>query len=94
MPDLPLTLKNQKSLVHPLPKSNNNLVVTPLQTKAKKGMLDGYMLELVAITQSTPDSSFDAEILQRNIVFQNDLRQVLILLDNESSLDVITQEII
>ena len=57
-------------------------------------MLDGYMLELVAITQSTPDSSFDAEILQRNIVFQNDLRQVLILLDNESSLDVITQEII
>ncbi len=94
LPDLPLTLKKQKSLVHPLPKSNNNLVVTPLQTKAKKGMLDGYMLELVAITQSTPDSSFDAEILQRNIVFQNDLRQVLILLDNESSLDVITQEII
>ena len=69
LPDLPLTLKNQKSLVHPLPKSNNNLVVTPLRTKAKRGMLDGYMLELVAITQSTPDSSYDAEILQRNIVF-------------------------
>ena len=94
LPDMPLTFKNQKSLVHPLPKSNNNLIVTPLHTKAKKGMLDGYMLELVSIAQSTPDSSYDAEILQRNIVFQNELRQVLILLNKESSLDVITQEII
>lgn len=94
LPDLPLTFKNQQSLAHPLQKSHNNLVVTPLHTKAKKRMLDGYMLELVAITQSTPDSSYDAEILQRNVVFQNDLRQVLILLDNDSSLDVITQEII
>jgi signal transduction histidine kinase/CheY-like chemotaxis protein len=57
-------------------------------------MLNGYMLELVSISQSTPDNSYDAEILQRNIVFQNELRQVLILLDKESSLDVITQEII
>ena len=94
LPNLPLTFKNQKSLVHPLPKSNNNLIVTPLHTKAKKRVLDGYMLELVAISQSTPDSSYDAEILQRNITFQNNLRQVLILLDNESSLDVITKEII
>ncbi|NNG26401.1 MAG: hypothetical protein HKM87_02660, partial [Ignavibacteriaceae bacterium] len=94
LPDLPLAFKSQKSLIHPLPKSSNNLVVTPLYTKAKKRVLDGYMLELVAITQSTPDSSYDAEILQRNTVFQNELQQVLILLDNESSLDVITQEII
>jgi len=94
LPDPPLTFKNQKSLVHSLPISNNNLVVTPLYTKAKKRLLDGYMLELVAITQSSPDSGYDAEILQINTVFQNELRQVLILLDNESSLDVITQEII
>ncbi len=85
LPDLPLTFKNRKSFAHPLPKSNNNLIVTPLHTKAKKRVLDGYMLEFVAISQSTPDSSYDAEIIQRNIVFQNDLRQVLILLDNESS---------
>jgi len=94
LPELPISFKNQKSLVHPLSKSNNNLVVTPLHTKAKKRMLDGYMLELVAITQNTLDSSYDAEILQRNIAFQNELQQVLILLDKESSLDVITQEII
>jgi len=94
LPELPISFKNQKSLVHPLSKSNNNLVVTPLHTKAKKRMLDGYMLELVAITQNTADSSYDAELLQRNIAFQNELQQVLILLDKESSLDVITQEII
>jgi hypothetical protein len=30
LPDLPLTFKNQKSLIHPLPKSNNNLIITPI----------------------------------------------------------------
>jgi len=94
LPDLLLTFKNQKSLTHPLPKSNSNLIVTPLHTKGKKRVLDGYMLELVSISQRTPDSSYDAEILQRNIAFQDELQQVLILLDKESSLDVITQEII
>ena len=94
LPDLPLTFKRRKSLAYPLPKSNNNLIVTPLHTKAKKGELDGYMLELVAITQSTPDRSYDAELLQKNIAFQNELQQVLILLDRGSSLDAITQEII
>ncbi|MGB5849633.1 MAG: hypothetical protein WBH40_14160, partial [Ignavibacteriaceae bacterium] len=29
LPDLQLTFNKQKSLVHPLPKSNNNLVITP-----------------------------------------------------------------
>jgi len=92
--ELSLTFKNQKSLVHPLPKSNNNLIITPLHTKAKKRILDGYMLELVAITQNKPDSNYDAELLQRNIAFQNELRQVLVLLDKESSLDAITKDII
>ena len=94
LPDLTLAFKNQKSLTHPLAKTNSSLIVTPLHTKTKKRVLDGYMLELVAVSQSTPDSSFDAEILQGNIAFQNELQQVLILLDKESSLDVITQEII
>jgi signal transduction histidine kinase/CheY-like chemotaxis protein len=94
LPDLPLTFENQKSLIQPLAKSNSSIIITPLHTKTKKRMLDGYMLEIVSINQSTPDSSYDAEILQRNIAFQNELQQVLILLDKESSLDVITEEII
>jgi len=94
LPDPPLDFKNHKSVVHALPKSINNLVVTPLYTKAKKKVHDGYMLELVAIAQSTQDGSFNAEVLESNIVLQNDLRQVLTLLDSVSSLEVITQEII
>ena len=94
LPDLTLAFENQKSLTHPLTKPKSSLIVTPLHTKTKKRMLDGYMLELVAVSQSTSDSRYDAEILQRNIAFQNELQQVLILLDKESPLDVITQEII
>lgn len=92
--ELPATFQNQKSVILPLPKFNSNLVVSPLYSKSKKKVLDGFMLELADTARGEQDSANDSEILKKNIVFQNDMQQILILLDKESSLDVISEEIL
>jgi signal transduction histidine kinase/CheY-like chemotaxis protein len=63
------------------------LKIKPLKGKST----EGYLLN---ITKSNGTGSFDSELVQKNLLFQAELQNVLTLLVKEKSLDVLSEEIL
>lgn len=93
-PELLVKLSSQKSFVEPLPELNRNLIISPVKSKKNKKKTDGYFIELVATNRGNHDDSFDADIVEQNIEFLNQLEKLLVLLVKETNLGSIAGEII
>ncbi|GBD87000.1 Wide host range VirA protein [bacterium BMS3Abin03] len=87
-------LNSHNSFVHPLPEANKNLIISPLYSKDKKRKLNGYFIELVPTNLNDTESEKDKDIVERNIEFLSALKNLLVLLVKENSLDDISREII
>ena len=80
--------------VYTILNSDKILIVSPLFSKKAKRKLTGYLIELDEEKNIDINYKSDTEQLKENISFQNVLREILVLLVKENSLDVITDEII
>ncbi|MCW9064891.1 MAG: response regulator, partial [Ignavibacteriaceae bacterium] len=87
-------IKSQKSFVHPLTDSNNNVIITPIFKKTKKRPLEGYFIELVQLKQSETKLNVDLNFAERNIAFLSELEKLLVLLVKENSLEQISEQIV
>lgn len=81
-----------KSLIIPLPDSGKNIILTTLPAD-KRNSSNAFFIELIPIIDQQKENK-DMEILQRNVRFQNELQNILILLVKENSLDIISEEIL
>ncbi len=94
LPDLPEFFKSNKSIKKVLAHQDDELILKPIYSKTKKHQLIGYLVELIANVKNKQEGLNDLGIAEKSDLFQNNLQQVLVLLDRESSLDVISEEII
>ena len=92
-PDKNITSRSTKSFVVPLADKNKNIVITPIYSKSKKS-IDAYFVELLPIVSSDYKYSEEKEELRRNLLFQNELRSLLVLLVKEKSVITVADEIL
>ncbi len=86
-------LKNfNKSLVIPLPDSGMHLILTSIPPGISQPN-SSYFIELIPIVDQLRENK-DQEVLKRNIKFQNELQNILILLVKENSLATVSEEIL
>ncbi len=88
-----LTTGASKSFVVPLPDKNKNIIITPIFSPLKN-KTDAFFIELLPVIESDLQSSADKEKLRRNLLFQNELKSILVLLVKEKSIESISEEIL
>lgn len=81
-----------KSLIIPLPDSGRHIILTSLPPNLRKSE-SSFFIELIPLVDQQ-QANKDLEVLERNIKFQNELQNILILLVKENSLNVISEEIL
>lgn len=86
-------IKNfNKSLIIPLPDSGRHIILTSLPPNLRKSE-SSFFIELIPLVDQQ-QANKDLEVLERNIKFQNELQNILILLVKENSLSAISEEIL
>lgn len=81
-----------KSLIIPLPDSGNNIIISSIPKEIRKPG-QTFFIELIPIIDQQKEDR-DKDFLQQNIKFQNELKNILILLVKENSLNIISEEIL
>ncbi len=84
----------QKTFSHTIPELNHNVYITPIVSKDRVSKQPGYFIELVSKTERDSDLNFNSHAVDRDITFLNELKELLVLLAKESSLDKISLQII
>jgi signal transduction histidine kinase len=84
---------SSKSFVIPLADKNKNIIITPLFTQSKKEV-DAYLIEMLPLVDSDYKQNSDKEKFQRNLLFQDELQNILVLLVKERSVETIAEEIL
>jgi signal transduction histidine kinase/CheY-like chemotaxis protein len=79
-----------KSLRVPLSRLNGFLTITQLKSKNK---IEGFFLTITKVLEPSSEES-DSELLQKNLLFQKELQNILTLLVKENSLSVLAEEIL
>ena len=92
-PDENIISDSTKSFVIPLADKNKNIIITPLFTQSKKEV-DAYLIEMIPLVDSNYKQNSDNEKFQRNLLFQNELQNILVLLVKERAIDTIAEEIL
>jgi signal transduction histidine kinase/CheY-like chemotaxis protein len=92
-PDENIISDSAKSFVIPLADKNKNIIITPLFTQSKKEV-DAYLIEMIPLVDSNYKQNSDNEKFQRNLLFQNELQNILVLLVKERSVETIAEEIL
>ena len=94
IPEKQFLTKTQKTFSHPIPESNHNIYITPIISKDRVSKQPGYFIELVAKTERGGNLIFNSHAVDRDITFLNELKELLVLLAKEGSLDKISLQII
>ncbi len=94
IPEKQFLTKTQKTFSHPIPGSNHNIYITPIISKDRVSKQPGYFIELVAKTERGGNLIFNSHAVDRDITFLNELKELLVLLAKEGSLDKISLQII
>ena len=92
-PDENIISDSAKSFVIPLADKNKNIIITPLFTQSKKEV-DAYLIEMLPLVDSDYKQNSDKEKFQRNLLFQSELQNILVLLVKEKSVETIAEEIL
>jgi signal transduction histidine kinase len=92
-PDENIISDSTKSFVIPLADKNKNIIITPLFTQSKKEV-DAYLIEMIPLVDSDYKQNSENEKFQRNLLFQNELQNILVLLVKERSVETIAEEIL
>ena len=92
-PDENIISDSTKSFVIPLADKNKNIIITPLFTQSKKEV-DAYLIEMIPLVDSDYKQNSDNEKFQRNLLFQNELQNILVLLVKERSVETVAEEIL
>jgi len=82
-----------KAVIIPIPAIKGNLKISVLRS-AKK--LDGFLLHLniQQLPREEPLSNADIKLMEKNLIFQKELHEILSLLIKENSLNVLAEEIL
>lgn len=94
IPEKQFLTKTQKTFSHPIPESNHNIYITPIISKDRVSKQPGYFIELVAKTERGGNLIFNSHAVDRDITFLNELKELLVLLAKEGSLNKISLQII
>lgn len=94
IPEKLFLTNTQKTFLHPIPGSNHNVYITPVISKDRVSKQPGYFIELVSKTELGSDLAFNSHVVDRNIMFLNELKELLVLVAKESSLNKISLQII
>ncbi len=94
IPEKQFLTKTQKTFSHPIPGSNHNIYITPIISKDRVSKQPGYFIELVAKTERGGNLIFNSHAVDRDITFLNELKELLVLLAKEGSLNKISLQII
>lgn len=94
IPEKQFLTKTQKTFSHPIPGSNHNIYITPIISKDRVSKQPGYFIELVAKTERGSNLIFNSHAVDRDITFLNELKELLVLLAKEGSLNKISLQII
>ena len=94
IPEKLFLTNTRKTFLHPIPGSNHNAYITPVVSKDRVSKQPGYFIELVSKTERGSDLAFNAHVVDRNITFLNELKELLVLVAKESSLNKISLQII
>jgi signal transduction histidine kinase len=92
-PDVELIKESSKSYVVPLSDKNKNIVISPIYSKTRN-LVEAFLIELLPIAISNSEISADKEKLKRNLLFQSELQNLLVLLVKERSIDYVAEEIL
>jgi len=94
IPEKQFLANTQKAFAHSIPESNQNVYITPIVSKDGISKQPGYFIELVSKTDRSSNLAFNSLVVDRNITFLNELKELLVLLAKESSLNKISHQII